>query len=646
MKKFLVGIVVLGLVFSVFAGFNSVSFAQKKYNEAPVLAELVKAGKLPPVEERLPENPVVFTQDWNEIPSEDMKLEIGRYGGTLRLADPSPESGSAPETWCFCREPLFVTPGIDTMGEMKKGNLRGNVFESYKVSKDFKTYTFYMRKGLKWSDGTPVTTEDVRFRFEDVYLNEKLTPIFPAWLKVNYNPNEGPGKLKVIDKYTFSISFPKSYPLFIAYLALRWNSWDTLLIPSHYMKQFHAKYTPLEKLEPLIQKESFGKGEWWRLFWSRNSYSGQHGGPASGFPTLDPWVYKEQPATGIFVFERNPYYFKVDAAGNQLPYIDRVRVQWVTDLKMQTMKIIAGEVDFAVNRTNLTDFPLFKENESAGHYKVALLKQHVTPYDIFLNLTYKDPVWRTVVRNVKFRQALNMAINRNRIIEVVQLGKGSLPTKAKVPFEYDPEKANKILDSIGLNKRDADGWRLGPDGKRFIIPFEVPIWTVGTDKVTELVAEDWRKVGIYTTVKVIDMSLASTRREANENKAMCFWLDWAVYWPLNPMAWACSIDILFDDWGPLWRDWYYSKGKTGEEPPPDIKRFISALERVVATGDDKVREGSMKQVYKMLYDNVYFFPIAESYYPMIYNENFGNIPVNTEYGISAAYSAEQFFFRK
>ena len=240
------------------------------------------------------------------------------------------------------------------------------------------------------------------------------------------------------------------------------------------------------------------------------------------------------------MFERNPYYFKVDAEGNQLPYIDKVMVQWVTDLHMQTMKIIAGEVDFAVNRTNVIDFPLFKENESAGHYKVALLKQHVTPCDIFLNLTYEDPVWRSVVRNVDFRRALNMAINRNRIIEVVQLGQGTLPTRAKVPFEYDPDKANEILDSLdslGLDKRDAEGWRLGPDGKRFIIPFEVPIWTVGTDKVTELVAEDWRKVGIYTTVKIVDVSLAITRRAANENKAMCYWLDWAVIWPLNPIAW-------------------------------------------------------------------------------------------------------------
>ena len=646
MKKCLVGLVVLSLMLSVFVGFGSISFAQKKYNEAPMLTELVKAGKLPPVEERLPENPVVLTQDWNEIPSEDMKLEIGKYGGTLRLADPATEGGAAPEMWCFSNEPLFVTPGIDTLGEMRKGNLKGNVFESYEVSNDYKTYTFHLRKGLKWSDGTPVTTEDVRFRFEDVYLNEKLTPTFPAWLRANYNPSEGAGKLKVIDKYTFNITFPKSYPLFIAYLALRWNSWDTLLMPSHYMKQFHVKYTPLEKLEPLIQKESFGKGEWWRLFWAKNSWSGQQGGPALGFPTLNPWVYKEQPAKGVFVFERNPYYFKVDAAGNQLPYIDRVRVQWVTDLKMQTMKIIAGEVDYAVNRTNVTDYPLFKENESAGHYKVALLKQHVTPYDIFLNLTYKDPVWRSVVRNVKFRQALNMAINRKRIIEVVQLGKGSLPTKAKVPFEYSPEKANKILDSIGLNKRDAEGWRLGPDGKRFIIPFEIPIWTVGTDKVAELVAEDWRNVGIYTTVKIIDMTLADTRRNANDLKADCYWLDWAVIWPMNPIAWFTSINQLFVDFGPLWRDWYYSKGKTGEEPPPDVKRFISAIERVVSTGNDKVREGLIKEVYKMLYDNVYFFTIAESYYPMIYNENMGNIPVNTEYGISAAYSAEQFFFSK
>ncbi|MGQ9628814.1 MAG: ABC transporter substrate-binding protein [bacterium] len=622
------------------------SSAQKKYNEAPMLAELVKAGKLPPVEQRLPEEPVVFTQEWNEIPSEAMKLEIGRYGGTIRLADPAPEGGAAPETWCFSNEPLFTVPGIGTITGMRQGKLRGNVLKSVDTSSDFKVFTFQMRKGLKWSDGQPVTTEDVLFHYEDVLLNDKITPNLPVWLRVNSRPDGEPGKLEVIDAYKFRISFPKPYPLFVSYLALRWNNPGMMITPKHYMKQFHVKYTPLEKLEPLLREAGFEKGEWWRLYASKGTFPGQHGKPALTYPSLQPWIYKGQPATGVFVFERNPYYFKVDAAGNQLPYIDRVEVRWVTDLKMQTMKIIAGEVDFAVNRTNVIDFPLFKENEEKGGYKVALLKQHVTPTDVFLNLTYPDPVWRQVVRDVRFRRALNMGINRENIIEAVQLGKGSLPTKAKVPFEYNPQKANQLLDEMGLDKRDSEGWRLGPDGKRFVISFEVPIWTVGTDKVTQMVVEYWQKLGIYTTMKIVDMSLAGTRRQANENKAMNYWLDWAIIWDENPLAWFVIPQQLFYDFGILWRDWYYSRGKVGEEPPPEVKEFLKAIETVMETADDAERQEAIKRTYQLLYDNVFFFPIAESYYPMIYNKNMGNIPVNTPYGIEAAYSAEQFFYRR
>jgi len=617
-----------------------------EFKEAPMLAELVKQGKLPPVKERLPENPVVLTQAWNEIPSEDMQLEIGKYGGTIRFADPATEGGSAPEMWCFSNEPLLVTPGIDTLGGAEKGLLKGNVFESYEASQDNKVFTFHMRKGLKWSDGDPVDTEDVRFHFEDYMFNEELVPSVPAWFRVNGKANGEPGKVEILDDYTFTVTFPEPYPIFPIYIANRWNNPSLMLTPSHYMKKFHIKYTSLDELKPLLKENSFEENEWFKLYAQKQSGSGQMGAAALDYPKLEPWIYKGQPAQGVFVFERNPYYFKVDAAGQQLPYIDRIECHWITDLKGQTMKIIAGEVDFAVNRTNVIDFPIFKENEANGGYNVTILKQHVTPTDVFLNLTHPDPVWRQVVRDLRFRQALNYAINREHIIEAVQLGYGSLPTKAKVPFEYNPDKANKLLDEMGLDKRDSEGYRLGPDGKRFVIPFEIAIWTVGSDKVTELVAQYWRDVGIYTTMKVIDMGLANTRRQANDIKAQNFWLDWAVIWDQNPSAYHVSLNQVMNDWGILWKNWHFSGGKEGEEPPPEVKQFIAKMEEVIETGDDVARRKAMDEVFKLLYDNIFFFPIAESGYPMIYNKKLGNIPTKTMYGITAAYSGEQFFYKE
>lgn len=638
-SRWILGIWTLVLVFSL----SAVALAQ--YNESPMLAKRVQEGALPPLDERLPKKPLVLTQDLNEIPSEDMVLEIGRYGGTLRLADPAPEGAGAPENWCFGNEPPLFTPGIDTMGEWEKGKLVGNWLESWEANEDHTEFTFVIREGLRWSDGHPVTTEDVQFRFEDVMLNKDITPRVDNWFRVNHQTKGEPGKLEIVDTYTFKIVFPEPYPLFISYLASRWNNQSVLILPKHYLKQFHIKYTTPEEMAPWLEEEGFTAEEWHRLFASKQVGSGTQSANAIDHPSLQPWVYKGQPAQGVFVFERNPYYFKVDADGNQLPYIDRIEVHWITDLAMQSMKIIAGEVDFAVNRTNVIDFPLFKENEDSGNYFVELLYQHVTPTDIFLNLTHPDPVWREVVRDLRFRQALNYAIDRENIIEAVQLGFGSLPNRSPVPFEYNPDKASQLLDEMGLDKRDSAGWRLGPDGKRFEIPFEIAIWTVGADKVTEMVMDYWQAVGVYTTMRVIDMSLASTRRQANDIKAQNFWMDWGVAWQMMPITYHCTLNVILDDWGIMWKNWHFGL-ENAEEPPAEVKAFIDAVETVVKAVDAEERKKAHEKAYQLLHDNIFYMPIAESGYPMVFNKDLGNIPVDTEFGISAAYSGEQFYFKK
>lgn len=615
------------------------------FNEAPMLAERVASGELPPVEERLPKNPLVLTQELNDIPSEDMVLEIGQYGGTMRLADPAAEGGAAPEVWCFSNEAPLMTPGIDTLGEWDKGKLVGNWLESWEANEDSTEFTFVIREGLRWSDGHPVTTEDVRFRFEDVMFNTDLTTRVPDWFRANYRAGGAPGSVEIIDEYEFTISFDEPYPLFPVFLANRWNNPGHLMLPKHYLSQFHITYTSIEEMRPLLEEEGFEDDEWHRLYASKGTFSGQHGPAAIDHPSLQPWIYTGQPVTGVFAFERNPYYYKVDAEGNQLPYIDRLEIHWITDLAMQTMKIIAGEVDFAVNRTNVTDFPLFKENEESGGYLVEILYQHVTPTDVFLNLTYEDEVWREVVRDLRFRQALNYAIDRENIIEAVQLGFGSLPYRSAVPFEYSPDRANELLDEMGMDQRDSAGWRLGPDGRRFEIPFEIAIWTVGSDRVTEMVVDYWQAVGIYTTMRVIDMSLASTRREANDIRAQNFWMDWGVAWELNPIAFHSSLNVIMNDWGIMWRNWYLEM-ENAEEPPEEVKEFIYGMETVIMSLDHEERQEAMDSVRQLLYDNIFYFPIAESGYPMVFNENMGNIPVGTEFGISAAYSGAQFFYRQ
>ena len=249
MRKYLVVLIVLSLLFSVFVGFGSVSFAQQKpipgmvyelkkyeeitgkkiakFNEAPMLAELVKQGKLPPVEKRLPQNPLVIE------PIE----EIGQYGGTWR----QPYMGRADRWVAYGQRAFEYLFMFD-----KNGKVYPNLIESYRVSKDRRKYTLTLRKGVKWSDGHPLTTEDIMFSYEDVLLNKDLYPTTPAWFTVAGKP----GVIKKIDEYTFEVTFSEPYGVFPekeAYFGFP-------LRPAHYMKQFHIKYADPKQLETMIKE--------------------------------------------------------------------------------------------------------------------------------------------------------------------------------------------------------------------------------------------------------------------------------------------------------------------------------------------------------------------------------------------------------
>ncbi len=632
MKKYLVSLVILSLLF----GFALTSFAQE-YNEAPMLAELVEQGKLPPVEERLPAEPYVVGPD-KLVQEKSVPFQVGKYGGTLRLVQPDPNGD--PHIQIGVTEPLIWAPA----GFQFEKGIEGNVLKGFEASADNKSFTFYMREGLKWSDGHPVTTEDVKFTWEDVLLNDELTPIFPLWLRSGYKADGKPAELDIIDEYTFRISFDEPYGTFPAMLAIsQWRNYAELIVPAHYAKRFHAKYTPLEELEPLIKEAGFLEGEWWNLFGARVlRHAGSVPNPTFiGCPTLNPWVMTKG-EKGVFIYERNPYYFKVDTAGNQLPYIDRIESLLVQDFEMLTMKALTGEIDYAGERSTMKDLPLLKKNEEKGDYNTVILPMHRTPTTFLLNLTLEDPVWREVVGDVRFRRALAMAINYEELIDTFYFGYASAPKAT--PGIYDPAEANELLDAAGLDKRDAEGYRLGPDGKRFTIMFEVPGHSVEHMPMTEMVAEYWKKVGVYTTVKQIDPSLWDQRHVANELIATVIWCHENIW---RYAGWDDFLPSNF--WGRLWAQWHATNGKVGEEPPQEVKELYSLwgqfLKVPVASAES---EQIMDEIYSSLYSNVFFINAAErSYYPTIFSNKLGNVPVDKiddDFGIIITYSMEQWFF--
>jgi peptide/nickel transport system substrate-binding protein len=592
------------------------SFAQMRYKEAPMLAEMVRVGKLPSVEKRLPEVPYVVETD-----------EIGRYGGTLRTVRPSPDRDA--DVALINIRHLLDPPELSISKE-----IRGSVLQNVEASRDSRVFTFHMRKGLKWSDGQPVTTEDVLFNYEDVLMNDKLTPAFPRVLMAGGKPL----KLEVMDSYTFRISFDEPYGGFID--SLRWwlRGYTTLIQPKHYLRNFHPRYTPMDELEAQISKAGLAKGEWWALFQSMSRFE------TIGRPTVEPWIVVNK-QVGEVEYERNPYYWRVDKEGNQLPYIDRIKSTLVANPEASVLKVIAGEVDFMREIANLDKVPIYKENEGKGRYRTMLYKKDVSTV-LVLNLSHSDPVWRQVVRDPRFRRALNMAINRKEIIDAVYLGMAS--PAPEVPSDYNLTRANQLLDEAGLGKRDSEGWRLGPDGKRFTIHLDVAQLMGFEVPTTELIVESWQAAGIRTTMRTVDFGLWATLGSSNEIKASVHWTSNMPAWRNTPVT---NIDAFVPDqyrsWGPAWRQWYNTRGKEGEEPPGEVKRIFELRDVIMQTVSPEERTKATDEIARLEHDNVFWIGLAWPDAPVIYSANLGNIPSRDD-GDShmALIMGERLFFRR
>lgn len=610
------------------------SAAAGRYHESPMLQALVASGELPPVDERLPEEPFVVGQGVL-IEDEYLDFEIGQFGDTLRLVHD--RVGWNPDVFIMGNEPLVTAP----TGDISVKGIRGNILHSYEVSGDNRVFTFRMRKGLKWSDGMPVTMDDVLFAYDDVLKNEQITSSVPGWLRAGSKRDGEPMILDVVDPWTFRISFAEPYGGFLAQLAIViWRGYNYILKPKHYLEQYHAKYTSLDDLEPMIKEAGFETGSWWNLFRSKDFNRTDLFRPKGlGIPSLAPWVMTDT-SPELVLYERNPYYFKVDEDGNQLPYIDRLRDAKTADTEMSNFKVIAGEVDYFREGGSLVNLPLYKENEQKSGFRTMMYKW-VSTNVVLPNHTFADPVWRELVADVRFRRALNMALDREELKEAVSYGFAQLPEV--VPSAYDPQRANDLLDEMGL-KRDAEGWRLRPDGKRLVINIENSSRHPDFVPTIELTVEYWRALGIEVTAQTIATTLQGQRGRANE---LMMTIE-----ALHTNIWRTANGFHHDylprggTWAPLWRAWYDSNGAAGEEPPPDVKRLFELSEELgTAIPESPDARAALDEIYQRLYDNVYFFVTLEKILKtQLVSARLGNVPEDG-HSVGVNYSVEQMFFR-
>jgi len=622
----------------------------EKYNEAPMLRTKVAAGELPPVEERLPEEPLVVN------PYE----EVGEYGGIVHVATPTTRWQGDGLHLNNAEAPLRPNVGLHLDSVRPRPNVP-NVVKDWKLSKDCRSITLYLRKGMKWSDGAPFTADDIMFWYEDVLLNKEMTPAIDSRWIIGGEV----WKIKKIDDYTLRIEFANPFP-WILYSLATWGPEEMTSYPKHYLKQFHPRYTSKEKLEKMVKKEGFS--HWYELFAERALHCW---GGTSDVPTLSPYILKKKTAT-VVIMERNPYYWKVDTKGNQLPYFDGISAKVVSESQIKESMTITGEFDFAWG-CSTANYPVYMENAEKGNYRVLLY-----PYSnraggscVSINQTYnKDPVLREIFRDKRFRQALSLAIDREEMNDVLYYGRGRpcastvlpcsmfyLPEFDKAYTQYDPEKANALLDEIGLKWDEDHKYRLRPDGKKLSLILD----TTGSvhegvdDAATaEMLVKYWKAIGIDVMIKTESGDLFNARVLGNEHQLS---LGGGSTTTDDNLVMAPHHYVLWHQWsdagyGPLWVTWYLTKGKRGEKPPQELIEVTKKWEKILVTVDKEERIRLGREILKWNAENVLTIGlVGQIPGPEIVRVNLRNIPpTGLDGGVAGTalidyYYPEQFFFK-
>jgi len=592
-----------------------------KYKQAPILDDLVKSGQLPPVDQRLPNEPLVV----------EGSEGIGQYGGVWRRGFIGPSDFNN-----------YVRVAYDALVRFSPdgATIEPKIALGWETSADYKQWTIKLRQGAKWSDGQPFTADDILFWYNDVLLNKDITPALPKWMK---NADGSVALVEKIDDSNVRFTFKEPNTLFLYELANQDGGDRTYapFLPAHYLKQFHPNYTPQADIDKLVADAKFKT--WTELFASKNA---PFENPDR--PTMAAWVPATRISEQIFDLKRNPYYVGVDKAGNQLPYIDEVRFTFFADVQALNLAAIAGELDQQDRHINMTNYPVLKENEQKGQYHILTWTSFGgADAVIMFNQTYTKSVeLGKLMQNRDFRIALSYAIDRKQIQESAFLGLGepreavAAPTNPFYPgddvaykyTEYKPDEANKMLDAIGLDKKNADGYRLYPGTDQ---PVQIEISWVNAfgpwGDVAQLVGKNWEAVGIKTIVQMRERALHFKMRDSNELQTEIWNEDTGGF----PFTGAPKYDPRIGGGGagltlaPLVRIWYATGGKDGVEPTPEMKRIVEIMNTARTVGLDE-RTTLAKELYTLWVNQMYEIGII-GLSPMVQgvvvvNNNLHNVP--------------------
>jgi peptide/nickel transport system substrate-binding protein len=616
--------------------------APGKYKESPDLAAQVKDGKLPPVEQRLPKEPMVIT------PID----KVGAYGGTWRTGTLGPSDNP----W-FDR-----TLGYESLvrWDVDWKNMVPDIAKKYEVSPDGKSFTFYLREGMKWSDGKPFTADDIVFSIQDVLLNKDITPAVPAWFVTAGKP----GRVEKLDQYSFRLSFDLPNGTLLKRMCM--NGAGNWIIQAEYGKKFHAAYSK-DAVDKLVADQKLpGWGDLFNKMTGNAPGTGYAGWYNTELPVLHPWMI----ATGLgqgprAVAKRNPYFWKVDPSGNQLPYLDEVVYDVVEKVDTLTLKALNGEIEMMDRHVNTpANKSVFIDNKAKANLDLFTeIPDSMNTFTVLFNFNHKDPVLRDIIQNINFRIALSLAVNRKELIDLVYFGQGepwqAAPLKqspyyherlASQYLDYDVAKANQMLDQIGLDKKGPDGIRLRPDGKPLSMTWEVSNTSQQWIDTAEQFKKYWGAVGVDIGVKSEERGLRQQRVTTADHDVTNWGGDGGIDAILGPYWYMAFAS--FNSHATQWALWYESNGAKGEEPSEPAKKQMELYEQVKTTAEDAKQKELMKQLLDIAADQFWIMGVStpgESY--GIVKNNFKNVPKQMyasgqEYSNPGASMPEQYFMQK
>lgn len=597
--------------------------ALPEYHQSPSLDAFVESGELPPVEERLPREPQVYL-------TSGMTDGIGVYGDVWRGFSACPTAGyndmaGTTMGWFGIESYTSRYSALVKTGPMYRVDQdiepMPNIAMSWEWSEDGHQLTMHLIEDAKWSDGHPFTSEDVMFTWEGYILDDNVAAPRhqDAW-----SWNGEPATLEALDDYTIRFTFPVERPMDAFYLM---NEENFHVMPAHQLRPLHPRWS---EADPAPSYADFADAL-----------------PPDALPlvTMGPWVITEYITDELMIMRRNPYYWKVDEDGNQLPYFDELQYRKGPSGIGRDLCTIAGDCDH-MNLENPSTFveAMTQAQEPDAAYSVTWGPETLGYYVEFnLSANFgvqdeRDAAIRQLFRDLRFRQAMSYATDRDGIAQSIMRGPflrgwagGLYPgapefdRESVVYYPFDVASANTLLDQMGLLDTNNDGVREWTEGEMAGEPIAIQLLAsqdaAETQSVAEALVNQWGSVGIQVNMRIIDSATNTDVNNAGTWDARVVRGGQVFALPFtNVTALAPNTQI-----GLNW----HREGEQPRELLPFEQELIDIVEAYRSTFDPEERRALMFEYNRIFTENVYNLGVFVGRYGLGLTTRVKNVPPGT-----------------